>query len=94
MKKLREAQERHREEVKARAEEARKKRLEDKAKERERKKEEKRIAIELIQSWSRRRDDLECEDLKGRTLRKCLILVVPVTYVYQPCLLCIVSARA
>jgi predicted transcriptional regulator len=69
MRRLREAQEKHREEMKARAEEARKKRLEDKAKERERKREEKRIVAELMQSWTRRRDDLECEDLKGRCYR-------------------------
>ena len=68
MRRLREAQERHREEVKARMEEAKKKRLEDRAKERKRKGEEKRIATELIQSWTRRRDDLECEDLKGTGL--------------------------
>ena len=49
-------------------EEAKKTRLEDRAKERKRKGEEKRIATELIQSWTRRRDDLECEDLKGTGL--------------------------
>jgi bromodomain adjacent to zinc finger domain protein 1A len=68
MRRLREDQERRREEMKARAEEAKRKRLEDRAKDREKKREEKRIVAELRQSWSRRRDDLECEDLKGRSL--------------------------
>jgi hypothetical protein len=66
MRRLREAQERHREEMKARAEEAKRKRVEDRARERKRKRDEERLAAELRQSWARRRDDLECEDLKGK----------------------------
>jgi hypothetical protein len=66
MRRLREAQERHREEMKARAEEAKRKRVEERARERKRKRDEERLAAELRQSWARRRDDLECEDLKGK----------------------------
>merc|ERR1711874_728274 len=64
MKKMREQQARFREEMRQRAEDAKRKRIEEKAREKERKKEEKRLIAELMNDWSKKRDDLECEDLK------------------------------
>merc|ERR1719187_2629 len=46
------------------AEVGERKRIEEKAREKERKKEEKRLIAELMNDWSKKRDDLECEDLK------------------------------
>jgi len=51
-------------EFKRRAEEAKQRKIEDKAKEKERKKEEKRLLSQLMNEWSKPRDDLECEDLR------------------------------
>jgi len=64
MKKMREQQAKFKEEMRQRAELAKKKRIEDKAKEKERKKEEQRLIKELMNDWSKKRDDLDCEDLK------------------------------
>ena len=64
MKKMKEQQERFKEEMRKRAEEAKLKKIEDKAKEKERKKEEKRLITELLNDWKKPREDLECEDLK------------------------------
>lgn len=64
MKKIREQNARFKEEMKLRAEEARKRKIEDKAKEKERKKEEQKLLKELMNEWKKRRDDLECDDLK------------------------------
>merc|ERR1719193_1757273 len=65
MRKLREAQVKFREEQEKKKEEMKKKRIEERAKEAERKKEEKRLVKELIDEWSSRREDLDCEDLKA-----------------------------
>ena len=65
MRKLREAQVKFREEQERKKEEMKKKRIEERAKEAERKKEEKRLVKELIEEWSSRREDLDCEDLKS-----------------------------
>jgi len=64
MQKMRERQARYKEEMKAKMEEEKRKRADFRAREKERKKEEQKIAKELMASWARRRDDLECEDLK------------------------------
>ena len=64
MKRMKEQNERFKQEMKQRAEEARKKKIEEKAKEKERQKEQKKIVAELLAEWKRPRDDLECDDLK------------------------------
>ena len=64
MKRIREQNQRFKEEMAKRAEEARKKKLEEKAKEKERKKEETKLVKELMNEWKKPRDDLLCEDLK------------------------------
>jgi len=64
MKKMREQQAKFKEEMRQRAEMAKKKRIEEKAREKERKKEEQRLIKELMNDWTKKRDDLECEDLK------------------------------
>lgn len=64
MKKMREQQAKFKEEMRQRAEMAKKKRIEEKAREKERKKEEQRLIKELMNDWSKKRDDLDCEDLK------------------------------
>merc|ERR1712223_1783353 len=55
----------YREDQEKKKEEMKKKRIEDRAKEAERKKEEKRLVKELIEEWSSRREDLDCDDLKA-----------------------------
>merc|ERR1711899_703883 len=65
MRKQREAQAKYREDQEKKKEEMKKKRIEDRAKEAERKKEEKRLVKELIEEWSSRREDLDCDDLKA-----------------------------
>ena len=64
MKRMKEQNARFKEEMRLRAEEAKKRKLEDKAKERERKKEEAKMVKELMNEWKKKRDDLECDDLK------------------------------
>lgn len=65
MRKLREAQARWREEQERKKEEMKKKRIEERQKEKERKVEERRLVKELMEEWSARREDLECEDLRA-----------------------------
>ena len=64
MKRMKANNERFKEEMRQRAEEARKKKIEERAKEKERKKEEKKLVTELLNEWRKPRDDLECDDLK------------------------------
>merc|ERR1711936_645423 len=64
MKRMKEQNERFKEEMRLRAEEAKKKKIEDKIKEKERKKEEKRLVTELLAEYKKPREDLECDDLK------------------------------
>ena len=65
MKRIREQNERFKEEMRQRAEEAKKRKLEERAREKERKKEEARLLKEVLNEWKKPRDDLECEDLKA-----------------------------
>jgi len=58
MKKMRERQARYKEEMRVKMEKEKVRRAEERVKEKERKKEEQRIVKELLQEWSRRRDDL------------------------------------
>ena len=64
MKRMKANNERFKEEMRQRAEEAKKKKIEERAKEKERKKEEKKLVTELLNEWRKPRDDLECDDLK------------------------------
>ena len=64
MERMKENRARFKEEMRQRAEEAKKKKIEEKAKEKERKKEEKRLLNEVMCEWKRKRDDLECDDLR------------------------------
>lgn len=64
MTRMRQSKEKFKEEMRQRAEEARKKKLEERAREKERKKEEKKLLNQLMGEWKKKRDDLECDDLK------------------------------
>lgn len=71
---------RFKEEMRMRAEEAKKKKLEEKAKEKEKKKEEKKLLNELMNEWKKRRDDLECDDLKELPVPKPIHSKIPNKY--------------
>lgn len=64
MKRMKEQNERFKQEMKQRAEEAKKKKMVDKAKEKERKKEEKKLLAEILAEWKKPKEDLECDDLR------------------------------
>ena len=61
---MKEQNERFKEEMRQRAEEAKKKKMEEKAREKERKKEEKRLLTEMLAEYKKPREDLECDDLR------------------------------
>ena len=50
--------------MRRRTEDAKNRKVEEKARERERKREEKRLVTELMVEYKKKRDDLECDDLK------------------------------
>eukprot|EP00096_Caligus_rogercresseyi_P009103 TRINITY_DN3029_c0_g1_i3.p1 TRINITY_DN3029_c0_g1~~TRINITY_DN3029_c0_g1_i3.p1 ORF type:complete len:1517 (+),score=584.82 TRINITY_DN3029_c0_g1_i3:77-4552(+) len=62
MKKMKEENERFKEEMRIRAEDAKRRKTEEKAKEKERKKEEKKLISELLRAASKPREDLMLED--------------------------------
>ena len=64
MKRMKEQSKRFQDEMRRRTEDAKNKKVEEKARERERKREEKRLVTELMVEYKKKRDDLECDDLK------------------------------
>ena len=64
MKRMKENSKRFQEEMRRRTEDAKNRKVEEKARERERKREEKRLVTELLLDYKKKRDDLECDDLR------------------------------